>query len=143
MIVLFDNYFNDVEELGDYEGFWFEDAMYTIEKAIPEAFIVKGKVGRWNRDCSGCKIYTGTFLEAFGELMDDCDYVRMYVDDDGVFNLEGDHHDGHNHFVIKNLTKEGFEKYEEWSYDWDDTTSEFEIKEDLFKNYTEDLEIEW
>lgn len=107
MIVLFDNYDYDIEELGDYEGFWFEDAMHTIEKAIPEAFIVKGKVGRWNGDCSGCEIYAGTFREAFDKLMDDCDYIQMYIDDDGVFNLEGYHHDGHNHFVIKNLTKEG------------------------------------
>ena len=68
-------------------------------------YIITGTCGRWNGSCD-----CGTFISSINELtnfISHLDSVRLY-EQDGHFYITGYHHDGQDHYEIKQLTKKGY-----------------------------------
>lgn len=97
-------------------------------------WIVAGDVDRWNGTYGAYGIFET--LQEFWKLRldEDCDYMEFY-DENGTLHFNCTHHDGTNNFVIKQLTDEGFNYYENWSCGWfsNDKRSEAYIVQQIMK----------
>ena len=92
-----------------------------------------GEVGLWHGVYKAGKI--GEFWELFHSAIKDCDYIKIY-DENGHMYLTCSHHDGTNHFEIKELTKEGKEYLERWEDNWNDKRAEKEVHNQIYKRYS-------
>ena len=92
-----------------------------------------GQIGRWNGVYMAGQI--GEFWELFDKAITDCDYIRLY-DENGHFYLTCSHHDGSNHFEVKEITDSGRDYLDRWEWNWDDGRSEQYIHNQIFKRYS-------
>lgn len=93
-----------------------------------------GEIGRWNGVYRGGKIDTD-FWKLFDDAITDCDYIKIY-DENGHLYLTCSHHDGTCHFEIKEITDEGYEYYDRWSYNWNDNRKESQVMDQIYKRYS-------
>ena len=119
---------------------------YLKKRFATGKFLLVGSAGRWN----------GTF--AAGKVLDGFDEVeqawahRDYMDIEMYdlckgghyeFHVLGKHHDGTDHWVIKELTDKGIQYYENWNYNYGDKRTEEEVHQILWNNshYTKNIEF--
>ena len=77
--------------------------------------VVAGYAGRWDgRHNSG--IITDSARDFF-DLLEDCWYIEIYEDKNCLI-VEGTHHDGRNHYEIRELTSKGQEWYRNNGWYW-------------------------
>lgn len=94
-----------------------------------------GEVGLWHGTYKAGKI--GDFEQLFWRVIEDCDYFKFY-DENGHLYLTCSHHDGTNHFEIKELTKKGREylsNFEDWYFVNDKRTEEY-VHDQIYKRYS-------
>lgn len=102
------------EEIWD-EIYFLNSITWEEEKLIMESFfqkrtfVLRGTSGLWigNRDA-------GAIIRNFGELpkaWKDCDYLKIY-DVDGHFLIQSSHHDGTNHYELRELNQRGLDYLE-------------------------------
>lgn len=92
-----------------------------------------GDVGLWHGVYKAGKV--GEFWKLFYDAIKDCDYIRIY-DENGHLYLTCSHHDGTNHFEIKEVSNKGTEYLERWEYNWGDKRSERDVHTQIFKRYS-------
>ena len=78
-----------------------------------------GTVGRWNGTFAGGKI--GEFWDVYYEAIKDCGYIKI-EDKGGHLYLTCSHHDGTNHFEIKEITEKGLQYLRNWEFSYDNRT---------------------
>lgn len=94
-----------------------------------------GEVGLWHGTYKAGKI--GDFEQLFWRAIEDCDYFKFY-DENGHLYFTCTHHDGTNHFEIKELTKKGREylsNFEDWYFVNDKRTEEY-VHDQIYKRYS-------
>lgn len=112
-----DDYYNDVDRF-DIEN-WFNN------KSSHKKYIVTGKAERWDvkgMDAYGYIEHTfDSILDAIDECMDGCGicYIKIYENPYGRLFVDVCHHDGHNQFEIREITKKGKERLYNAEYDED------------------------
>ena len=122
-----------------YDWRYFEDeANWDAEKSMLADFF-KGKtvgffgdIGLWDGVFKAGKI--GEFWDLFDEAIEDCAYFRLY-DENGHFYLTCSHHDGTNHFEIKEITDKGEGYLERWEYGSDNRSKQY-VHNQIFKRYS-------
>lgn len=91
-----------------------------------------GEVGLWHG------IYkvgdTGDFWKLYYKAIQDCEYIKLW-DENGHMYLTCSHHDGTNHFEIKELTDDAEDYYDRWSYG-NDNRKEYEVITQIYKRYS-------
>lgn len=92
-----------------------------------------GDVGLWHGVYKAGKV--GEFWKLFYDAIKDCDYIRIY-DENGHLYLTCSHHDGTNHFEIKEVSNKGTEYLERWEYNWGDKRSERDVHTQIFRRYS-------
>ena len=92
-----------------------------------------GDVGLWHGVYKAGKI--GEFWKLFNDAIEDCDYIRIY-DENGHLYLTCSHHDGTNHFEIKEVTDKGTDYLERWEYSWGDKRSECDVHTQIYKRFS-------
>lgn len=61
--------------------------------------IIIGEIGRWNGTVTGYKtIESGKVVDC---LYTDCDYAKLYVDENNDLRCDCTHHDGSNHYLYR------------------------------------------
>lgn len=90
-----------------------------------DTFILQGAIGRWDG------IHRGGFtFNSFNELSkawEDCAYIKVY-DENGHLYIDCSHHDGTNHYEIKQLNDKGEDYLNNHYYD-----DEREVHDKLMK----------
>jgi hypothetical protein len=109
-------------------------------------FLLVGSAGRWNGTFAGGKVLDG-FDEveqawAHRDYMD----IEMYDLCKGghyEFHVLGKHHDGTDHWTIKELTDKGIQYYENWNYNYGDKRTEEQVHQILWNNshYSHNVEF--
>lgn len=95
-----------------FEDIDWEDTMISLRKAFGNSeLLAYGNVGRWDGTVSGWE--NGTFDELFNHLSRDCDYFKIWLDEECAVNVECAHHDGRNSFKFKVLSDKGSEYIDE------------------------------
>jgi hypothetical protein len=118
--------------------YWEDEANWDAEKEMLENFF-KGKtvgffgeVGLWHGTYKAGDI--GDFWTLYYKAVQDCDYIKIY-DENGHMYLTCSHHDGTNHFEIKELTDDAEDYYDRWSYG-NDNRKEYEVITQIYKRYS-------
>lgn len=117
-----DSIVEHIEELGDEVTdarvfdevqFEFENFEAELRNAIDkkdDVYVLFGSFGRWDGP-----VYGGGIIETAKDLFDLLsfrgDHDDTFIDDGGEFKVEQSHHDGHNSYVIRKLTKKGLIRY--------------------------------
>lgn len=107
---------------------------HYLNKYGEHGFIIVGTVGRWDGNYDGGKFFKDTTGYYRINPLQDCEYVRFYTDENDILSIDGSHHDGNDHFQIKELTKKGRELYDNWCGDLDDKRTDREIFTLLFNS---------
>ena len=117
-----EDYPNDIDyiptdtEIGDEINFVDQITWENTEQELRrifdsgDTFIMQGSCGTW----SG-RLVAGGVINNFNELCrawNNCDYLKIYVDRYGRFNIESSHHDGTNYFIVKQLNDKGLNYYD-------------------------------
>lgn len=92
-----------------------------------------GEVGLWHGVYKAGQI--GEFWKLFNDAIEDCWYWKFY-DENGHLYLTCSHHDGTNHFEIKEITDEGYDYLERWEYSWGDKRSAQAVYGQIYKRYS-------
>ena len=92
-----------------------------------------GAVGLWHGTYKAGKV--GEFWKLFYEAIKDCPYFKI-TDENGRMYLTCSHHDGTNHFEIREVTDKGYEYLDRWEYNWSDKRSEAEVHNQIYKRYS-------
>lgn len=139
----------DEEDITDDEMYYFWEDTKTFEfddiwndmlaQFEDEYFVVYGTCGRWDGTYSGA-IISDEFKETWYKVMKDCDYMEISIDD-GDFKVFASHHDGNVSYTFRILNEEGVALWEDWLCDYEDSTPEKVIVEDIVENYTR--KVEW
>lgn len=69
-----------------------------------KTFIAFGTIGTWQGQLEG-----GVVIHRFNDLYklwNDCDYIKIY-DENGHLHIECSHHDGTNHYELRELNERG------------------------------------
>ena len=86
-----------------------------IKKYLQDNLLVAtGTVGTWHGPEEG-----GIVIESPGDfikLLTDCDYVEIAMDDTQMY-VKCSHHDGTNHYKLREVLKSDYEYYGEHRYD--------------------------
>lgn len=110
------------------------DAIKTELSAFFEGktVIFFGSCGRWDGRHDGGRV--GDFWDLWDIAVKDCDYISI-TDDNGALFLKCSHHDGTNHYQIKELTQAGVDYYNRWEYSTDSRT-ERDAHRQIIKRYS-------
>lgn len=73
------------------------------------SFLLTGTMGTWLGDRKGGFVFDN--FEKLSKCWESCDYIKVY-DKNGHLYIDCSHHDGNNHYEIKELTNIGEEFYE-------------------------------
>ena len=112
-----------------------EIAMRELKKFFSEGtYIAFGSIGRWNSCRIGWEVFTD-FEKEFYKLVKDCDYIKIYEEDNHFF-IDCSHHDGNNSYEIKKLTDRGIQYYDNWNYSWNDSRDNQYVGNRLISNYS-------
>lgn len=111
-----------------------DDAKYELTQFFKDKTVgFFGEVGLWHGVYKAGKI--GEFWSLFNDAITDCAYIKIY-DENGHMYLTCSHHDGTNHFEIKEVTDEGCNYLERWEHSWDDKRSERAVHGQIYKRYS-------
>lgn len=77
-------------------------------------FIVFGTVERWNGTFAGGEVFKDSSDFWNKNLLKDCDYVKI-SEQNGHLYITASHHDGTNHYEIKELTRRGAEIFDKYN----------------------------
>lgn len=130
--IIFDNY------NGNYEDWMEEQEDYDLTmSAICKFFDGKkvcffGKVGLWHGVYNGTDV--GNFMDLFYKATENCGYVKIY-DVNGHFHISCYHHDGSNHFEVKEVTDSGLDYLTRWEYGFDNR-QDYQVYTQIFKRYS-------
>lgn len=97
---------------------------YDLERHFENGyFVIVADLGRWNGTFPGGKVVNG--YEGVAETWRCNDYYGIEIYEllkggQWEMHVEGHHHDGTDHFVVKRLTDKGVDYYEKHEYDIDD-----------------------
>ena len=107
-----------------------------IEFFKDKKIICFGSVGRWDGTFRGGEIFE-SFEDAYYRMTKDCDYVKIYEEDNHLY-VQCSHHDGTNNFEIKILTEKGEDYYNNWEYMIfpNDARNEEYIHNQIIKRYS-------
>lgn len=125
------------DEWYDQEEIWFEDEFSDLVKFFDgKKIICFGSVGRWNGTFRGGEIFE-SFEDAYYRMTKDCDYVKIYEENDHLY-IQCSHHDGTNNFEVKVLTDKGEDYYDNWEYMIfpNDARNEEYIHNQIIKRYS-------
>ena len=86
------------------EDYWADESVNLTEFFKGKTIMIFGSVGRWNGVSRGYDF--GDFWRMFYDFTKDCDYWKIY-DENGHFHIVCSHHDGTNHFEIRELNENG------------------------------------
>lgn len=112
----------------DWEDAWYELREFFEGKTV--GFF--GEVGLWHGVYKAGKI--GNFEQLFYRAIKDCDYMK-FTDENGHLYLTCSHHDGTNHFEIREITHEGNEYLDRWEWGDDNRTEEY-VHNQIYKRYS-------
>lgn len=119
---------------------------YLKKRFASGKFLLVGSAGRWNGTFAGGKVLDG--FDEVEKAWTHRDYmdIEMYDLCKGghyEFHVLGKHHDGTDHWAIKELTDRGVEYFEKWESNWDDKRTEEEVHQILWNNshYTKNIEF--
>lgn len=88
-----------------------------IDKHIfSHPLLVTGSVGRWDGTYNGGKVIDNT--RDFWDLLVDCAYVELASEKNHLY-IKCSHHDGTNHYEIRELTNRGYKFWREYAWDMD------------------------
>lgn len=93
-------------------------------------YVVIASVQTWSGIRKGAYIFR-SMMDTISTCLQDLDCFTIGFKN-GRMSIDGIHHDGQNHFVIRELTEKG-EDYE-YKYKWDNKRSDFEVYETIFKS---------
>lgn len=82
-------------------------------------YFVDANLGLWNGNRNGFNVFN-SLEKAFWACCDNMDYLIIEGEKNGDINITAIHHDGTNHFTIKKITDEAYDRYDEWLYRTDD-----------------------
>ena len=110
-----------------------EDTKRELNKFFDgKTVIFFGRIGTWRGVFRGGKI--GEFWDVYYKAIKDCDYIRL-EDKGGHLYLACSHHDGTNHFEIKEVTERGQQYYQNWEYGTDHRTEQ-DCHNQIIKRYS-------
>lgn len=113
---------------------WFDAEYHQLKNYFKDDTIICfGSVERWCGMYEGGRIFDD-FEKAFREMTVDCDYIKIYEDNNHLY-IKCSHHDGTNYFEIKKLTEKGKEYYDNWCYSWDNRSEQY-IHNQIIKYYS-------
>ena len=92
-------------------------------------FVLMGTIGRWDGPAEGG--FTFSTVEELSLAWEGCDYIHLY-DENGHFFVEAAHHDGTNHYEIRQLTEAGIQY--EIDHRWDMSPKDLHTR--LWKYYS-------
>lgn len=111
-----------------------DDVKYELTQFFKDKTVgFFGEVGLWHGVYKAGKI--GDFWSLFDDAIKDCAYIKIY-DENGHMYLTCSHHDGTNHFEIKEITNKGCDYLEKWEYSWGDKRSEQAVHGQIYKRYS-------
>ena len=111
----------------------FDDAMYEIRKFFDgKKVCFFGKVGLWHGVYKGTDV--GDFMDLFYKATEDCGYIKIY-DVNGHLHISCSHHDGSNHFEVKEVTDSGLDYLTRWEYGFDNR-QDYQVYTQIFKRYS-------
>lgn len=103
---------------------------HKLERLIAnDYYLLTGTCGRWDGPAEG-----GKFINSFAELrrcISHLDYFKMY-EVNGHFYIEGYHHDGHDYYELKKLTRKGYDYASNNNFARDRTLHTNIMKHNLF-----------
>ena len=99
----------DLQEYNDVEwNYSFGDEATWKTSWVNEIpVVITGKLGLWNGNPTINHVECKNIEEAVYKCISDMDEVEIYEDSYGNLHVDGYHHDGTNHFVIKKKTDKG------------------------------------
>lgn len=103
------------------------DVKYSLERLLKDGhYLLTGYCGRWNGRQDG-----GKFINSYSDLMRCIEHLDglTITDKNGHLYFDGYHHDGHDHYELKKLTKKGYE-YADNNY----FTNSRELHNTIFNN---------
>ena len=74
-------------------------------------YIAYGVIGRWDGSHRGWTVLEND--DDFYKLIEDCGFVEIQEEDDGLLRIKCSHHDGTNFYELKVLTDEGWQYYDD------------------------------
>lgn len=104
-----DNYKPSEQEFEDYlrwdNEIWWEEIKNELERLMEgKKYKVKADLGLWYGRREGTRICEG--FEAISVCIGNGDYIRIY-EERGTLKIDELHHDGTNHYTIKEVTPKG------------------------------------
>ena len=113
--ILEENGCEDINESDIYEFIndqsnedWYE-FIKSFERYLQEKYYVAtGTCGLWYGKVDGGKLILG--INTFMTLLQDCDYIKI-IDNDGRLLITCSHHDGTNHYELRELNDRGVDYY--------------------------------
>lgn len=106
---------NNSDEV-DYD--YFVDSFNEFCKKGKNLLII-AKIGTWRGTFDGGKVieYCQNWADVLNtNLFKHCNYFDFYEDKAGDLHLEGTHHDGTNHFLVKEINQEGEDVFQDWKH---------------------------
>ena len=111
-----------------------DDAKYELTQFFKGKTVgYFGEVGLWHGVYKAGKI--GEFWKLFDDAIEDCWYWKFY-DENGHLYLTCSHHDGTNHFEIKEITDDGYDYLTRWENNWGDKRTEQQVHNQIYKRYS-------
>lgn len=112
-----------------------DEAIGELDRVFESSnILVFGAIQRWNGSSTGFSVYD-SFAEAFDELTEDCDCVKIW-EEKGHLLLQCSHHDGTNMFEFKALTQKGIDYLQNWEYEFSSNRTNGFIKKQLVTRYS-------
>ena len=141
------------DELAFYRENDWEEVKGRMVRAAERAEAVKiiawGNLGLWNRNASGGFISDDIETAVSNILGSDCEPQKIYMED-GDLHFTAVHHDGTNEWIIRAVTRDGNEYWDDWNYydpdnNPDANLSEPEIHENIFERdeFSVPIVLEW
>lgn len=93
------------EEIDLQSQSWWECEKMQLESFFHDrVFVPRGTCGRWDGNYDAGAIIRG--FQSLYPAWKDCDYIKLY-DVDGHFMVQATHHDGTNHYELRELNQKG------------------------------------
>lgn len=87
-------------------------------------YYVDANLGLWNGRKSGFNVFD-SLTDAVWACIENMDYIKIELFEDGSIEIRAIHHDGTNCFMIYKMSEEDYERYDKWL--WSVTDEDFEL----------------
>ena len=85
------------------------------------AVVARGTAGGWRGAREATNIFF-SITDAINRICLDCDYIKIWQDNNRHLFVKASHHDGTHTFELKPVTTDGARYYEKWEYGIDPRT---------------------